>query len=107
MMPKRYSQMSREELEEEIKSLKVKEQRAEQAGMINEVEVLQRKQVMAASYLLNPEDFKQGDVMVIKEGDGTPFKIEYLDGVFAWGYYGNETEMRAFPIALLVKESEA
>jgi len=106
-MEKRYSQMSDYELQQEIKELKIKAQRAEQMGMINEVAVLERKQVMAESYLLDPNDFKPGEVRYIKEGDGTPFKIDYLDGVFAWGYYGYETEMRAFPIALLMKDSEA
>jgi len=106
-MEKRYSQMTEEELKQEIKALKIKAQKAEQMGMINEVAVLERKSVMAAAYLLNPDDFKPGDVMFIKEGDNTPFKIDYLDGVFAWGFYGQETEMRAFPISLLVKNNEA
>ncbi|MGV3487338.1 MAG: YfhH family protein [Tuberibacillus sp.] len=105
-MEKRYSQMTEDELKQEIKDLKIKAQKAEQMGMINEVAVLERKQVMAESYLLDPSDFKPGEIMFLTEGDSTPFKIDYLDGVFAWGFYGYETEMRAFPIALLKRKEE-
>lgn len=103
-MEKRYSQMTEEELKKEIADLKVKAQKAEQIGMINEVAVLERKSVMAQSYLLDKNDFRTGEIFTLKDGDDTPFRLDYLDGVFGWGFYGNETEMRAIPISLLIKK---
>lgn len=103
-MEKRYSQMTESELRQEIADLKIKAQKAEMQGMINEVAVLERKSVMAQAYLLDKNDFKSGNVYVLKDGDETLFKLDYLDGVFGWGYYGNETEMRAIPISLLIEK---
>lgn len=101
---KRYSEMTTYELQQEIANLNEKARKAEQLGMVNEFAVLERKAVMAKAYLLNPNDFKSGDVYEIEGDPGAFFKIDYMNGVFAWGYRlnGNKVE-EALPISLLKK----
>ncbi|NHM33312.1 YfhH family protein [Neobacillus terrae] len=99
---KRYSQMSDYELKQEIASLKEKARKAEQLGMVNEFAVLERKALMAQAYLLDPNDFKAGDIYEIKGDPGVYFKIDYLNGVFAWGFrLGGKSEEEALPISML------
>ena len=45
------------ELHQEIAQLHEKARKAEQMGIVNEFAVLERKAIMAKSYLLNPDDF--------------------------------------------------
>ena len=54
--------------------------------MVNEFAVLERKAIMAKAYLLNPDDFKPGEIYQIEGDPGVYFKIDYMNGVFAWGY---------------------
>jgi len=99
---KRYSQMSDYELKQEIASLKEKARKAEQLGMVNEFAVLERKVLMAQSYLLDPNDFNAGDIYEIEGDPGVYFKIDYLNGVFAWGFrLGGTSEEEALPISML------
>ncbi len=102
---KRYSEMTTYELQQEIAKLNEKARKAEQLGMINEFAVLERKAVMAKSYLLDPNDYKPGDIYEIEGAPGSYFKIDYMNGVFAWGFRlnGNKAE-EALPISLLIKE---
>ncbi|WP_075980247.1 YfhH family protein [Bacillus massilinigeriensis] len=104
---KRYSEMTPYELQQEISKLNEGARKAEQMGMVNEFSVLERKAVMAKSYLLNPEDFLPGDIYEIEGDPGSYFKIEYLNGVLAWGYrlHGNEKE-EALPISMLKRLEE-
>lgn len=100
----RYSQMTQHELTQEIATLKEKARKAEQLGMVNEFAVLERKAVMAQAYLLNPDDFKPGEIYHIVGDPGSYFKVEYLNGVFAWGFRlnGNGKE-EALPISMLTE----
>ena len=41
---------------------------------------------MAKAYLLNPDDFIPGEMYQIAGDPGAYFKINYLNGVFAWGH---------------------
>lgn len=98
----RYSTMSRYELQQEIALLHEKARKAEQLGMENEFAVLERKAVMAKAYLLNPADFKPGDIYQIEGDPGVYFKIDYMNGVFAWGYrLGGHGKEEALPISML------
>jgi hypothetical protein len=104
MQDKRYSDMSEWELKQEIGSLQEKARKAEQMGMVNEFAVLERKILLAKSYLLNPEDFKAGEVYEIEGDPGTYFKIDYMNGVFAWGFrLGADMKEEALPISILKK----
>ena len=88
---KRYSQMTEYELKQEIAQLIEKARKAEQLGIVNEFAVMERKAVMAKAYLLKPDDFKPGEIYAIEGDPGEFFKIDYMNGVFAWGYrlYGS------------------
>lgn len=101
---KRYSQLSKYELHQEIAKLHEKARKAEQMGMVNEFAVLERKAVMAKAYLLDPNDFIPGEIYHIEGDPGAYFKINYLNGVFAWGHrLRNGQEEEALPISMLVK----
>ncbi|WP_108670534.1 YfhH family protein [Peribacillus acanthi] len=107
-MEKRYSQMSSYELQQEIAALHEKARKAEQMGMVNEFAVLERKAIMAKAYLLNPDNFKKGEIYPIEGAPGSYFKVDYLNGVFAWGYrLGGDGSEEALPISMLqVKEQK-
>jgi hypothetical protein len=102
MTDTRYSSMSPYELQQEIASLHEKARKAEQLGMENEFAVLERKAIMAKAYLLNPDDFKPGAIYQIEGDPGVHFKIDYMNGVFAWGYrLGGHGKEEALPISML------
>ncbi len=97
--------MTEHELRMEISTLNDQAKKAEQLGMINEYAVLERKAVLAKSYLLNPIDFKPNEVYEIEGDPGVLFQIDYMNGVFAWGKRkidGSQEE--GIPIALLKKK---
>ncbi|GAB3042501.1 YfhH family protein [Virgibacillus ainsalahensis] len=102
----RYSDFSIEQLREEIAKLKEKAQKAEQLGNISEVAVNERKMQVALSYTINPGDFSADEIYQLKMEPGYKFKINYINGVFAWGHRVdlldkmNEKE-EAIPISLL------
>jgi hypothetical protein len=99
---KRYSKLTEYELKQEIAQLTEKARKAEQLGILNEYAVLERKVTMAKAYLLNPKDYLPGEVYQIEGDPGSYFKIDYLNGVFAWGYrLSGGKEEEALPISLL------
>lgn len=100
-MEQKYSRMSPAELQTEIAELKVKAQKAEQMGMINEYAVHERKMLMAQAYLMEPSDFSKSGIYEIKDSNNELFEIEYLNGVFAWGYRNNGKVKEAVPISVL------
>jgi hypothetical protein len=98
----RYSEMNEYELRQEIAQLKEKARKAEQLGIVNEFAVLERKALMAQAYLLNPDDYTPGEIYGIEGDPGVFFKIDYMNGVFAWGYrLGGSGKEEALPISLL------
>lgn len=101
---KRYSTMTEYELKQEISRLQEQARKAEQMGMVNEFAVLERKVLMARAYLLDPNSFIAGDIYEIEGDPGHYFKIDYLNGVFAWGYrLQDDGKEEALPISLLKK----
>lgn len=99
---KRYSAMSEYELKQEIAALKEKARKAEQMGMVNEFAVLERKAIMAKAYLLDPSIIKPGEIYEIDGDPGSYFKVDYLNGVFAWGFrLGGTAKEEALPISML------
>ncbi|KSU88345.1 hypothetical protein AS180_08405 [Priestia veravalensis] len=98
--------MSTYEIQQEISVLNDKARKAEQLGMINEYAVLERKIVMAKSYLLDPSSYKPGEVYEIEGAPGQYFKIDYMNGVFAWGFrLGTSEKEEALPISMLKSDS--
>src|SRR5699024_7611207 len=114
MMKMLYSDYTIEQLREELGKLNEQSQKAEQLGEISRVEILERKMHMVASYMLNPSDFVSGNVHELNGDTGHTFKINFIDGMMAWGHRINllgETyeKEEALPISLLgdlVKDSE-
>src|SRR4051794_29694511 len=99
---RRYSKMTEHELRQEIAGLQEKARKAEQMGMVNEFAVLKRKAQMGRAYLINPESFKSGEIYEIEGDPGQYFKIDYMNGVFAWGYRLNgDGKEEALPISML------
>lgn len=105
-MDPKYSQMPMAELQQNIADLKVKAQKAEQMGMINEFAVYERKMLMAQAYLLDPEDYKPGERYELKDDPNEFFDIDYMNGVFAWGYRKGGEEQEGVPISVLGKRSK-
>jgi Protein of unknown function (DUF1811) len=102
---KRYSEMTEFELTSEIGQLKEKARKAEQLGIINEFAVLERKITMAKSYMLDPNDYKPDEVYEIEGAPGESFKINYMNGIFAWGYRMSSPHVEeALPISMLIKD---
>lgn len=105
-MEKRYSEMTEHELWQEIAHLNEKAKKAEQMGMANEFAVYERKMLIAKAYLLDPNEFKQGETYEMIDGEST-FQVSYINGYFAWGYRNNSSNLEGVPISLLkdVKQS--
>lgn len=101
-----YSDYTIEQLRGELGKLKEESQKAEQLGEISKVEILERKMQMVASYMLNPSDFIPGKHYELTGDPGHTFKINFIDGMMAWGHRINllgevyERE-EALPISLL------
>jgi hypothetical protein len=103
---KRYSEMSEYELHAEIAQLNEKARKSEQLGIVNEVAVYERKVAMAKSYLIEPTDFKPEEIYEIEKDPGSRFVISYMNGIFAWGYRNDGSELEAYPISLLQKKEK-
>lgn len=105
---KRYSQMTAHELHQEVSTLKEKARKAEQLGIVNEFAVLERKITMAKAYMLDPDDYKPGEMYEIEGDPGVFFEVDYMNGVFAWGHRvrGNviSREEEGLPISMLLKK---
>lgn len=96
-----YSNMSREELEEEIRRLEMEESRARRSAMPGEEAVIRQKINFAKSYLTDPDTIRPGDRFAV-EGDSRLFEVEYLRGVMAWGRWQDEQVLSALPIGILI-----
>ncbi|MFG6149660.1 YfhH family protein [Halobacillus sp. B23F22_1] len=109
-MEKRYSEYSYEELRNEVAQLTEKARKAEQMGIINEYAVYERKIIMAKAYMMDPGEFERNTVYQIEGDPAHTFHIDYMNGVFAWGYRINLTGSKtsdkeeALPISMLGKK---
>ncbi|AOM83650.1 YfhH family protein [Salisediminibacterium beveridgei] len=103
-MQRKYSEMSMAELQTEIGELTVKAQKAEQRGMISEFAVHERKILMAQAYLMDPDEFNSGERYQFKGDESDYFDIDYINGVFAWGYRSGESKLEAVPISVFGKQ---
>ncbi|MDY0395806.1 YfhH family protein [Virgibacillus halophilus] len=102
----RYSDYSVEQLRQEVGKLKEQLQKAEQLGNVSEAAIYERKMQVALAYTLSPADFKPGETYPLRMDPGHRFKIDHLEGVFAWGYRINLLDdvyekLEAVPISLL------
>ena len=107
-MKYRYSDYTVEQLREEVGKLKEKALKAEQLGKLSHVAINERKIQIVLSYMLNPADYIPNDIHELNGDPGHSFKINYINGVIAWGHRINlldETyeKEEALPISLLGK----
>lgn len=105
-MTHRFSDLSVEQLREEAAKYKEKAQKAEQLGNVSEVAINERKMQVALAYMLNPEDYHEGEIYQLVGDPGHTFKINYINGVFAWGHRINVLneqyeEEEALPVSVL------
>lgn len=101
-----YSDYTVEQLREELGKLKEERIKAEQLGEVSKVEILERKMQIVSSYMMNPDEFKIGDVHQLRYDPGYTFKITKIEGIMAWGHrinlLGEQVEREeALPISLL------
>lgn len=101
-----YSDFTMEQLREELGKLVEQSQKAEQLGEISKVEIYERKIQIVSSYMLNPDEFHAGDIHQLKGDPGYTFKIDFIEGIMAWGHryniLGERIEKQeALPISLL------
>jgi|SRR5690625_3732922 len=101
-----YSDLTVEQLREELAKLVEKSQRAQQLGEISQYEIYERKIQIVSSYMLNPDAFKSGEQYTLKGDPSYTFKINYIDGIMAWGHRINLLgqplkKEEALPISLL------
>lgn len=107
-----YSDFTVEQLRAELGKLKEKAIKAEQLGEVNKVEIYQRKMQIVSSYLINPEEFHANDIHRLNGDPGYTFKINYIEGIMAWGHRINllgemlEKE-EAIPIGMLGEKVKA
>jgi hypothetical protein len=102
----RYSDYTIEQLREEVGKLKEKAMEAESLGELNRVAINERKIQIVLSYMLNPSDYHAEDIHKLNGDPGHTFKINYINGVMAWGNRINllgevYEEEEALPISLL------
>ncbi|MEK8129825.1 DUF1811 family protein [Paenibacillus filicis] len=96
-MKKLYSQMTKGELQEEIRQARSELEKAEFAS---QRAVAERKLLTAQAYLLDPADYGPGLYKV--DGVQLPFEVKYLNGIMAWGRLGDDPEA-SFPISMLTR----
>ena len=99
-MEKRLSDLSKYELEQEFQALHKRKRKAEQMGMVSEIEVVLRRIAIAESYLIDPSSFRPGETYVVNYND-LPFRLKFVNGVMGWGTLEGEMTERAIPLSEL------
>ncbi|WP_215113768.1 YfhH family protein [Exiguobacterium sp. s63] len=99
-MEKRLSDLSKYELEQEIQALHERKRKAEQMGMVSEIEVVLRRIAIAESYLIDPTSFRPGETYVVNFNN-QPFHLKFVNGVMGWGTFEGDMTERAIPLSEL------
>lgn len=94
--------MTRFEIETYIETLTEKMQKAEMMGIENEYRVIERQIIIAECYLVDLSEIEKGKIYPLKDDPNHYFKVDYLKGLFAWGFFigGDEAET-GIPVSLL------
>jgi len=97
-----FNTMTRREIEAYIVDKREKMRKAEMLGIENEYRVYERQVLIAESYLIDLSQIEPGKIYKIVSNEDFYFKVEYIKGVFAWGFYlgGNEKET-GIPVSML------
>ncbi|MFC4769398.1 DUF1811 family protein [Effusibacillus consociatus] len=98
------SEMTKEELQEEMERLKMRGVELFEAGDFDQAMVLRTRWYLAASYLMDPNTIEIGGEYFIEGEPGSIFTVSHLDGVMAHGTISSNPFPAAYPIAMLTKE---
>jgi hypothetical protein len=102
-----YSDMTKEQLEREMKSLQERGQKAYDAENWSEYEVLMTKWYLAKSYLILPNHRIQvGRTYKLAE-EYDRLTVSRIEGVMAWGIKESTATEAAVPIAMLEEVDES
>lgn len=96
----RYSQMTKDELLQEIERLEDEQKASLREGWESQADMLKQKRNLARSYLVDPTTIILNQFYHVEEHDRL-FRVVYLNGVMAWGHWEDSTEEVALPIAIL------
>ena len=95
-------QMTRKELNHYIQTKREKMRRAEMMGIENEYRVLERQVLIAECYLIDLSLIEKGKIYKVISQEDHYFKVEYVKGIFAWGFFVNCDEKETgIPVSLL------
>jgi hypothetical protein len=98
---KQYSEMTPEELQEEMKKLQEQGRQAFAEQRWSEYEICMTKWYLAKSYLIRDTvDIEIGRTYHIAE-ENDKLTVRHLAGVMAWGIRESTSEEAAVPIAML------
>lgn len=92
--------MSPEQLKQVIAEIEREETKARKAQMQSQVDVLTQKKWLARSYLVDQDQLQSGRTYEVI-GEDQSFTLSYLNGIMAWGKWGQSTALVAVPIAKL------
>lgn len=95
------SDMSKDQLLEEMSSCQRKASAALKDGVTNEYQVYEQRYFLAKSYLMDRTTIESGTTYGLATTTDL-FIVEYLDGIMAYGTILGAKEKRAFPIGRLV-----
>ena len=99
---KKFVEMTEYELNTVIADYREKMRKAEAIGILNEYEVYKRKALIAEAYLVDTSKIETGKVYGLIGETRSYFKVERINGVFAWGFRlkGSKIE-EGIPVSLL------
>ncbi|MCG1010955.1 YfhH family protein [Salinicoccus sp. ID82-1] len=94
--------MTRRELEAYIGEKREAMRKAEMLGVENEYRVLERQVLIAESYFVDLSLIEPGKIYKIISNEDHFFKVEYIKGIFAWGFFvGGEEKEAGIPVSML------
>ncbi|MBY8908777.1 YfhH family protein [Salinicoccus roseus] len=94
--------MTRRELEAYIAEKREAMRKAEMMGVENEYRVLERQVLIAESYFIDLSLIEPGKIYKIISNEDHYFKVEYVKGIFAWGFFvGGEDRETGIPVSML------
>lgn len=94
--------MTRREIEAYIAEKREAMRKAEMLGVENEYRVNERQVLIAESYLIDLSQIEKGKIYKLVSNEDHYFKVEYLKGVFAWGFFIGGTEKETgIPVSML------
>lgn len=71
-------------------------------GVENEYRVNERQVLIAESYMIDLSQIEKGKIYKLVSNEDHYFKVEYLKGVFAWGFFIGGTEKETgIPVSML------